>query len=105
MTRKKMTTYVDENLLREAKIVAARRDGKIYEVFEEALRRYLEDTYSMETHSEEAEGTDAALAEALSGRPRSPRRAPGVPRERAVRLSEGDTLSEAVLAERSERGY
>ncbi len=105
MTRKKMTTYVDEDLLRSAKIVAAQRDGKIYEVFEEALKRYLENPYSMETHSEEAEGTEVSLAEALSERSRSPRRAPGVPRERALRLSEGETLSEAVLAERGERGY
>ena len=43
MARKKMTTYVDEDLLRSAKILAAKRDGKIYEVFEEALRRYLEE--------------------------------------------------------------
>jgi hypothetical protein len=35
-----MTTYVDEELLRSAKILAAKRDGKIYEVFEDALRRY-----------------------------------------------------------------
>jgi len=102
MTRKKMTTYVDEDLLRSAKIVAARRDGKIYEVFEEALRRYLAETYSKETHSQEADGAGASLAEALSGRPR---RVPGVPREKAVRLPEGETLSEAVLAERRERGY
>ena len=43
MARKKMTTYMDEDLLREAKVLAAQRDGKIYEVFEEALRRYLEE--------------------------------------------------------------
>ncbi len=52
MARKKMTTYVDEDLLRSAKILAAKRDGKIYEVFEEALRRYLE----------EADGPDAPVA-------------------------------------------
>jgi hypothetical protein len=43
MARKKMTTYVDEVLLRSAKIPAAKRDAKIYEVFEEALMRYLEE--------------------------------------------------------------
>ena len=43
MARKKMTTYVEEDLLRSAKVLAAKRDGKIYEVFEEALRRYLEE--------------------------------------------------------------
>jgi hypothetical protein len=42
MARKKMITYMDENLLRSAKILAAKRDVKIYEVFEDALRRYLE---------------------------------------------------------------
>ena len=40
MARKKMTTYVDKDLLRSAKILAAKRDAKIYEVFEEALGRY-----------------------------------------------------------------
>jgi hypothetical protein len=44
MARKKMTTYVDEELVRSAKILAAKRDSKIYEVFEEAHRRYLEET-------------------------------------------------------------
>lgn len=107
MARKKMTTYVDEDLLRSAKIVAARRDGKIYEVFEEALRRYLE-----EASSDEANGDGASLADALSGRPLDTRRAPrvpgvppGVPGGEAVRLPEGGTLSDAVLAEREERGY
>ncbi len=57
MARKKMTTYVDEDLLRSAKILAAKRDGKIYEVFEEALRRYLE----------EAGGPDMPTAGPLSG--------------------------------------
>ncbi len=57
MTRKKMTTYVDEDLLRSAKILAAKRDGKIYEVFEEALRRYLG----------EADGSDTATPETLPG--------------------------------------
>jgi hypothetical protein len=44
MARKKMTTYMDEELLLAAKILAARRNAKIYEVFEEALRYYLEET-------------------------------------------------------------
>jgi hypothetical protein len=35
MARKKMTTYVDEELLRSAKILAAKRNGKIYEVFKD----------------------------------------------------------------------
>ena len=42
MARKKTITYMDENLMRSAKILAAKRNGKIYEVFEDALRRYLE---------------------------------------------------------------
>ena len=103
MARKKMTTYVDEDLLRSAKIVAAKRDGKIYEVFEEALRRYLRGA-----SSGEANGGGASLADALSGRPGGARRAPGepgVPREEAARLPEGGTLSDAVLAEREGRDY
>jgi hypothetical protein len=88
MARKKMTTYMDENLLRSAKVLAARSDSKIYEIFEEALRRYLK----------EVDMAEVSLAEALSeGRTTQQ---PGVPREKAVRLPEGDTLSEAVIAER-----
>ena len=91
--KKKMTTYVDEDLLRSAKILAARSDSKVYEVIEEALRRYLNET----------EPTQVSLAEALSGQ--NYRRIPGVPRDRAVRLREGDTLSEAVITERESRDY
>jgi hypothetical protein len=50
MARKKMTTYMDEELLRSAKILVARWDAKIYEVFKEALRRYLEETDGHGTH-------------------------------------------------------
>ncbi len=93
MTLKKMTTYIDEDLLRSAKVHAARSDGRIYEVINEALRRYLDDS----------EPTRVSLAEALTGS--IPHRSPGVPRERAVRLEEGETLSEAVISERESRGY
>lgn len=95
MARKKMTTYVEEDLLRSAKILAARRGGKIYEVFEEALKRYLEEA--------ETDRGAVSLAEALSGPGARP--LPGVPQEKAVRLPEGETLSEAVLAERESRSY
>lgn len=41
MSRKKTTVYIDEALLRAAKVAAA-RDGKHeYEVFEEALQHHL----------------------------------------------------------------
>ena len=96
MTRRKMTAYVEEELLRSAKVLAARRDGKVYEVFEEALRRYLAD-------AEMGKTARMPLAEALSGR--RARRLPGVPRETAAILSGGDTLSGAVLAEREGRDY
>ena len=59
MARKKMTTYMDEDLLRSAKILAAKRDGKIYEVFEEALRRYLEEADRPEASHEETRGNGA----------------------------------------------
>ncbi|MBA4116268.1 MAG: hypothetical protein H0X71_07485 [Rubrobacter sp.] len=103
MARRKMTTYVDEELLRSAKVLAARRDGKVYEVFEEALRRYLEEVDVGEVDVGESEKAETPLAEALLGL-RTPR-VPGVPRENAARLSEGDTLSDAVLAERESRDY
>lgn len=41
MTRKKTTVYVEEDLLRSAKVLAARTDRKEYEIFEEALKSYL----------------------------------------------------------------
>ena len=39
--RRKATVYLDEELLRGAKIMAARTDRKDYEVLEAALRQYL----------------------------------------------------------------
>lgn len=93
MTLKKMTTYIDEDLLRSAKVHAAQSDGKIYEVINEALRRYLDDNGQAQM----------TLAAALSGH--APRRTPGLPRESAVELEDGDTLSEAVIAERESRDY
>lgn len=41
MARKKTTVYIEEDLLRAAKVSAARTDKKEYEVFEEALKTYL----------------------------------------------------------------
>lgn len=41
MARKKTTVYIDETLLRAAKIAAARDGKREYEVFEEALREHL----------------------------------------------------------------
>ena len=40
-TRRKTTVYLDEELLRGAKVMAARTDRKDYEVLEAALRQYL----------------------------------------------------------------
>lgn len=41
MARKKTTVYIDEGLLRAAKVTAARSGKREYEVFEEALRGHL----------------------------------------------------------------
>lgn len=41
MAKAKTTIYVDENLLRAARVFAARKDMKDSEVFELALRRIL----------------------------------------------------------------
>lgn len=41
MPRKKTTVYLDEDLLRAAKVAAARSDKREYEVLEDALRRHL----------------------------------------------------------------
>jgi hypothetical protein len=39
--KKKTTVYIEEDVLKAAKIFAIRRGQKEYEVFEEALRRHL----------------------------------------------------------------
>lgn len=41
MARKKTTVYIDEALLRAAKVAAARSGKREYEVFEDALKRHL----------------------------------------------------------------
>lgn len=41
MPRSKTTVYIEESLLRAAKVAAARSGRKDYEIFEEALRTYL----------------------------------------------------------------
>lgn len=41
MARKKTTVYIDEDLLRAAKMAAARTGRREYEVFETALREHL----------------------------------------------------------------
>ena len=41
MARKKTTVYIDEELLRAAKVAAARLGKREYEVFEDALRQHL----------------------------------------------------------------
>jgi hypothetical protein len=41
MARKKTTVYVDEEVLRAAKVYAARKDIRDSEVIETALREYL----------------------------------------------------------------
>ena len=98
MTLKKVTTYIDEDLLRSVKALAARNNVKIYEVFNEALRRYLKEGDALEPPL-----AGRSLAEALSDR--RTRRQPGTPAERAPGLLEGETLSEAVIAQRKERDY
>ncbi|MGH2371915.1 MAG: hypothetical protein ACRDIC_00345 [bacterium] len=41
MAKKKTTVYIEEDLLKAAKIAAARAGKKEYQVFEDALRQYL----------------------------------------------------------------
>lgn len=41
MTKKKTTIYVDEEVLRSARVMAARTGKRDYEVVEDALRAYL----------------------------------------------------------------
>jgi hypothetical protein len=41
MARKKTTVYVEEDLLKAAKIMAVRSGKREYEIFEDALREHL----------------------------------------------------------------
>ncbi|ADE13804.1 hypothetical protein Nhal_0622 [Nitrosococcus halophilus Nc 4] len=41
MGKKKTTVYLDEDLLRATKVMAARSGRREYQIVEEALRRYL----------------------------------------------------------------
>jgi hypothetical protein len=41
MARRKTTVYIDEALLRAARVAAARSGKREYEVFEDALREHL----------------------------------------------------------------
>lgn len=103
MTLKKMTTYMEDDLLRSVKALAATRGEKIYEVLDVALKRYLEEEEETAQAPASPRPRELSLAEALSEQQSRP--SPGVPRERAVRLPEGETLSEAVLAERESRSH
>lgn len=48
MARKKTTIYVDESLLRAAKVAAARSGKREYEIFEDALQAHLGFTETVE---------------------------------------------------------
>lgn len=96
--KKKVTTYIDEDLLRSVKALASRSDARIYGIINEALRRYLTEVEAMEPPLAEP-----SLAEALSERRK--RRRPGTSDKGTLKLPEGETLSEAVIAEREERDY
>jgi hypothetical protein len=41
MAKRKTTLYVDEDVLRAAKVMAARKGKRDSEIFEEALRQYV----------------------------------------------------------------
>ncbi|WP_047866600.1 hypothetical protein [Rubrobacter aplysinae] len=111
MTLKKMTTYMEDDLLRSVKALAATRGEKIYEILAVALKRYLEEEETAQAPASPVSPAsnrprELSLAEALSERSEQyAHRTPGVPREKAVHLPEGETLSEAVLAERESSGY
>lgn len=83
MARKKTTVYIDESLLRAAKVAAARSGKREYEVFEDALRRHL--------------GFAGAVERVWAGI--SPQDAPND--EEAARIAEEELA--AVRAERSPR--
>ena len=74
MAKRKTTIYVDEELLRGAKILAARSGKKDYEVLEDALRSHLgvEVLHAVRSRSKLTEDQALELAyEALDGTRRS----------------------------------
>lgn len=97
--KKKVTTYIDEDLLLSVKALAARSDVRIYEIINEALRRHLLEVDALEPPL----GEPSSLAKVLSEQ--RTRRQPGTPGESVPRLLEGETLSEAVIDEHEERDY
>lgn len=99
MSLKKTTIYIDDDLLSSVKALAVARGEKIHEVLDVALRRYFDG----EEIEAEPRPRELYLAEALSGQ--QLRASPGVPREKAARLSHGEMLSEAVLAERESHSH
>jgi len=65
MAKAKTTIYVDEDLLRGARVYAARKDMKDSEVFELALRRILGRDVLDDIWARNA-GVDAELAEQVA---------------------------------------
>ena len=61
MAKKKTTIYVDEDLLRGAKVLAARTGKKDYEVLEDALRSHLGMDVFDEVRSKSQLSEDEAL--------------------------------------------
>lgn len=67
MARKKTTVYIDEELLRAAKVEAARPGKLQHEVFEEALRKHLGSTEAVE-RTRAGIGPEIAPSEAEAAR-------------------------------------
>lgn len=72
MTRKKTTVYIDEDVLRAAKVMAVRTDRKDSDVVEDALREYLglkllQDLWAKATLTED-EAMELAVKEARAVR-------------------------------------
>jgi len=99
MARQKIIAYVQEDLLRSVRVLAASRGDEMDDVLEDALRRYL----ASGSVPERVESREVFLQERISTR--ATRRMPGTPRIRAAALETGNTLSEAVLAETESRDY
>lgn len=60
--KKKTTVYIDEDLLRAAKLLAVRSSKKEYEVFEEALRSHLGLEVIQKVRSRNTLSEDEAMA-------------------------------------------
>lgn len=80
--RKKTTVYIDADLLRAAKVAAAREDKPDYVIFEEALKLRLGHDVIERVQKAAGLGEDEAMSLALQATKAARRARPSTPKKR-----------------------